>query len=88
MTGAVPWSTAHAASTCDPTITPTADDTPSAGFDTDTNIISNFTAARQTEGCATPFTLAGNYDSLSPQQQMLALFNTDCFQSPSESPSQ
>ena len=75
--GTVPWSTAHAASTCDPTITPTANDTPSAGFDTDANIISNFTAARQTEGCATSFTLAGNYDNLSPQQQMRALFNTE-----------
>jgi uncharacterized protein YkwD len=75
--GVLPLPGAHAASPCDAVATPTADDTPSAAFGTDANAVSNFTAARQAEGCATPFTLPGNYDSLSPQEQMLALFNTE-----------
>ena len=75
--GAAPFSHAQAATACDPTITPAANDTPAADFSSDANIVSNFSAARQAEGCATPFSLPGNFDSLSPQQQMLALFNTE-----------
>ncbi len=75
--GAVTGPHAYAAAACSPTTTPTADDTPPADFSSDANIIGNFTAARQAEGCATTFTLPAGFDGLSPQQQMLALFNTE-----------
>ena len=74
--GAVAGPHAYAAA-CSATTTPTANDTPPADFSSDANIIGNFTAARQAEGCTTAFTLPAGFDGLSPQQQMLALFNTE-----------
>lgn len=72
-------SASHALATgCDPTVNP-ASDYPWASlqFATDQQIAANFTAARAAEGCQTPMVLPAGYDSMTPQQQMLWLFNSE-----------
>lgn len=66
------------AATCDPTVNP-ASDYPTAGlvWNSDQAIAANFTAARAAEGCATPMVLPAGYDAMTPQQQMLWLFNSE-----------
>jgi len=63
---------------CDPSVNP-ASDYPSTGlqWDTDQEIQTNFTNARAAEGCATPMVLPASYDTMTPQQQMLWLFNSE-----------
>ncbi|HXW57841.1 MAG TPA: CAP domain-containing protein [Solirubrobacteraceae bacterium] len=46
-------------------------------FASDAEIQSTFTASRAAEGCATPLVLPAGYDSMTPQQQMLTLFNLE-----------
>jgi len=46
-------------------------------FGSDAEVQSTFTAARAAEGCATPLVLPAGYDAMTPQQQMLALFNLE-----------
>ena len=74
MTGSSPAQ----AATCDPTVNP-ASDYPTAGlvWNSDQAIAANFTAARAAEGCATPMVLPAGYDAMTPQQQMLWLFNSE-----------
>jgi uncharacterized protein YkwD len=63
---------------CDPTVNP-ASDFPSTGlqWDNDQEIQTNFTNARAAEGCATPMVLPAGYDTMTPQQQMLTVFNLE-----------
>ena len=46
-------------------------------FGSDAEIQSTFTAARAAEGCTTPLVLPAGYDTMTPQLQMLALFNLE-----------
>ncbi|HLW95657.1 MAG TPA: CAP domain-containing protein [Solirubrobacteraceae bacterium] len=66
------------AAACDPTTNP-ASDFPSTGlqWNSDQAIQTNFTNARAAEGCATPMLLPASYDSMTPQQQMLWMFNSE-----------
>jgi uncharacterized protein YkwD len=66
------------AAACDPTTNPASDYSwTGLQWDTDQEIDSNFTAARAAEGCQTPMVLPAAYDSMSPQLQMLWLFNSE-----------
>lgn len=66
------------AAACDPTVNPASDYSwDSVQFGTDQQIAASFTAARAAEGCATPMVLPAGYDSMSPQLQMLWLFNSE-----------
>jgi hypothetical protein len=66
------------AAACDPTVNPASDYSwTGLLWDTDQEIGSNFTAARAAEGCATPMVLPAGYDAMSPQLQMLWLFNNE-----------
>jgi uncharacterized protein YkwD len=56
---------------------PANDATLTANLNADQDIQAAFTAARAAEGCATPLVLPAGYDSMSPQQQMLWLFNNE-----------
>src|SRR5262249_50670522 len=46
-------------------------------WDNAQSIQKNFTDARAAEGCATPMVLPDGYDSLSPERQMLEVFNSE-----------
>jgi hypothetical protein len=66
------------AAACDPTINPAADYSwTGLTWDTDQAIAANFTAARAAEGCPTPMVLPAGFDSMTPQAQMLWLFNNE-----------
>ncbi len=63
---------------CDPTINPASDYSwTGLQWDTDQEIAADFTNARAAEGCTTPLVLPAGYDSMSPQLQMLWLFNSE-----------
>src|SRR5664279_2604290 len=63
---------------CDPTVNPASDYSwTGLQWATDQQIAANFTAARAAEGCQTPMVLPAGYDSMSVQQQMLWLFNSE-----------
>lgn len=48
-----------------------------ATWASDQDIVTAFSAARTAEGCTAPFTLPAGYDSMSPQQQVQALINSE-----------
>jgi uncharacterized protein YkwD len=60
-----------------PTTNPASNFAGEAKFGSDAEVQSAFTAARAAEGCATPLVLPAGYDAMTPQQQMLALFNLE-----------
>jgi uncharacterized protein YkwD len=47
------------------------------GLNTDQEIQTNFTGARAAEGCNVPLALPAGYDAMTPQQQMLWVFNNE-----------
>jgi uncharacterized protein YkwD len=70
-------SAAHAAA-CSATTNPPADiDWSTQQWDTDQEIQTNFSNARAAEGCATAMVLPAAYDTMTQQQQMLWLFNSE-----------
>ena len=66
---------AQACSTADPAVN--AADPVTLAWDSGQAIQTNFTNARATEGCSTALIVPAGYDAMSPQQQMLSLFNSE-----------
>src|SRR5947209_3583470 len=57
---------------------PSANIAPSSGFSTPAAVVATFDSARQAEGCSTVLSInQSTFGSLSPQAQMLALFNAE-----------
>ena len=64
------------AETCN-TSNPAANFSPTTGWNSDAEIETNFNTVRKAEGCNVPLGLPAGFDSESPQQQMLTLFNLE-----------
>lgn len=63
---------------CAPVASPSANIAPSAGFSTPAAVVASFDHARQAEGCTVALSInQSTFGGLSPQQQMLALFNAE-----------